>query len=348
MMNFKEFMNYLQPTQEELHSTLPGWLLDKGYRVHSCEHGIIGLSPFGEVPTLVAHMDTINTHRCDDEVYNSYFNAELKNGFVTLTKSAKAAGIKCLGADDRAGIYTVIKAVEELESEHLPHIIFTTDEEIGCVGSSAMTDNKCSGCIEYLHAMETPYLIQVDRGRHEDSWQEAVYYSYNTDASMLSTDIENAGFITAHGSFTDIGELAPYLEVPAVNISASYEFEHTPQERLNWHMFKTNFNNLMFFLNTNWYNSYGEYQEAKKWGNVTIANGYSSHSGSEDWYDVASEHSVYDMKEIITDVNELAYASGLDEDGLDDYLYDIFGNNTDYREQFIENMYAFISGEIVC
>lgn len=341
-MNFTEFMTYLAPTQEELHHSLPSWLLDKGYRTHSCENGIIALSPFGEVPTLVAHMDTINTHRADEGTYNDYFNAELKDGFVKLTTGAIKAGIKCLGADDRAGIYTIIKAVEELESEHLPHVIFTTNEEIGCVGSSDMTGNTCSGCIEYLHAMETNYLVQIDRGRHEDSWQEAVYYDYDEDSSLLSNDIEDSGFVTASGSFTDIGELAPYLQVPAVNISASYEFEHTPQERLNWHMFKTNFNNLMFFLTTNWYANYGEYQTKKsKWNQgVSLAS-------NEDWYDVYA-NSGFDTEAIITDVNELGYASGLSNNALEKYLVDIFDNDFDRRERFLDNMYAFMSGEIVC
>lgn len=340
-MNIKEIKHWLSLTQDETKVELTDILIQKGYRVHSCGNGLIAVSAFGKVPTLVAHMDTINTHRCSDEIFDAYFNCELfEDGFIKLTSGAKKAGVKCLGADDRAGIYTIIKAMDELESEHLPHVIFTTDEEVGCVGSSAMTSNTCSGCIEFLNMMETNVLIQVDRGRHENSWQEAVYYDYDVDSSRLEDDILNAGFVTAHGSYTDIGELAPYLQVPAVNISASYEFEHRPEERLNWHMFKTNYNNLMYFLSQNWYVEYGKYKSNS--GYDKTGYGTASFSGSEDWYYV--QPSVYDMQELINDINEFAYVSTLDETELDKYLQDIFGTHVGYRETFLDNYYTWLGG----
>lgn len=340
MMEITEMNHWLSLTQEEALMELPTILLEKGYRLHECEAGIIAISPFGKVPTLVAHLDTINTHRANAEVVDAYFDTVLSNGYLKLSTGAQKAGVKCLGADDRAGVYTIIKAMELLESEHLPHVIFTTDEEIGCVGSGKMTDNKCSGCIEHLHALDTNVLIQIDRGRHDGSWQEAVYYSYNTDSSALEENILDSGFVTAQGSYTDIGELAPYLEVPAVNISASYEYEHTPQERLHWHMFQQNFENLMYFLSNHWYDDYGIYVDEKNWANM-INTGY----GSEDWYDVASTTSSltgYSMKQALEDKSELGYASTLGDVDLDCYLFEMFGDNYEYREQFLDNMYALL------
>lgn len=341
MMNLKELGTWFNPTQKELQNTLPSMLLEKGYRVHACENGIIAISPFGKVPTLVAHLDTINTHRADAEVVDAYYNFELNlDGFVTLTTGAQKAGVKCLGADDRAGVYTVMESLNLLESEHLPHVIFTTNEEIGCVGSGDMCGDTCGGCQSYLQTIDTNLLIQVDRGRHDGSWQEAVYYSYDTDASRLENDILDSGFVTAQGSYTDIGELAPYLNVPAVNISASYEYEHTPNERLHWHMFQQNFENLMYFLSKHWYDEYGVYVDEKSWINVP------SHQGSESWYDVASTSLLtgYTMEQAVSDKVELGYASTLGDVELETYLIDMFGNNTDYRERFLDNMYTYLGG----
>lgn len=342
MMNLKELGKWFNPTQEELQNTLPSMLLEKGYRVHACQNGIIAISPFGKVPTLVAHLDTINTHRADAEVVDAYYNFELNlDGFVTLTTGAQKAGVKCLGADDRAGVYSVMKSLELLESEHLPHVIFTTNEEIGCVGSGNMCDDTCGGCETFLQAMDTNFLVQIDRGRHDGSWQEAVYYSYDTDASRLEADVLNSGFVTAQGSYTDIGELAPALNVPAVNISASYEFEHTPNERLHWHMFQQNFENMMYFLGQHWYDEYGTYVDESKWINVN------TYGGSEDWYSVQSGTGVssltgYSMEQCVEDKVELGYASTLGDVDLEKYLVDMFGNNTELREQFLDNMYTFL------
>jgi putative aminopeptidase FrvX len=58
-----------------------------------------------------------------------------------------------LGADDRAGVFAIIKI---LQSGLRPHIIFTTDEETGGYGAKALTSNACP-------FQDVRYFIELDR-----------------------------------------------------------------------------------------------------------------------------------------------------------------------------------------
>lgn len=43
-----------------------------------------------------------------------------------------------LGSDDRAGVYAIIQIIE---AGYKPHVIFTTDEEIGAVGAQKLIED---------------------------------------------------------------------------------------------------------------------------------------------------------------------------------------------------------------
>ena len=58
-----------------------------------------------------------------------------------------------LGADDRAGVFAIIQI---LQSGLRPHIIFTTDEEKGCLGAEALAKTECP-------FQELKYIIELDR-----------------------------------------------------------------------------------------------------------------------------------------------------------------------------------------
>ena len=58
-----------------------------------------------------------------------------------------------------------------------PHILFTTDEEVGCQGSKKAVEEKL---LEEFS--EASMLIQVDRGVHEGYWNEMVFYNYDHES----------------------------------------------------------------------------------------------------------------------------------------------------------------------
>lgn len=160
----------------------------------------------GDIPVgLVAHMDTV----WETDLKHEVFYDMRKNVMLNLDGG---------GYDDKVGIFLIMKLVQE---GFRPHVIFTTDEECGCVGASALATKYP----EYPFG-NLSYLIQLDR-RHEN---DCVFY--DCDNPEFEQYIESFGFRTAYGSFTDICELCPSWGMAGVNLSVGYLNEHTSSEKL--------------------------------------------------------------------------------------------------------------------
>ena len=120
-----------------------------------------------------------------------------------------------LGADDRAGIFGIIKLIRK---GYRPHIIITTDEEIGAFGARALTQTFS----EPFGDMK--YIIQLDRRGTSD----CVFY--DCDNKDFVKYVEGFGFTEAIGSFSDISIICPKWKIAGVNLSIGYIGEHTTSE----------------------------------------------------------------------------------------------------------------------
>lgn len=124
-----------------------------------------------------------------------------------------------LGGDDRAGVYAIIQIIE---NGYRPSIVFTTDEELCCLGAQALIEKKPICPFKNLKA-----IIELDRQGKKDM----VFYGCRN--SSFKKYIKNYDFIFKKGSFSDISILAPAWDVAAVNLSIGYEDEHSPLEILH-------------------------------------------------------------------------------------------------------------------
>lgn len=158
----------------------------------------------GDLPViLVAHMDTV----FKTPKYVAY---DIKKGIM----SAKTG----LGADDRAGIYSILNIVE---SGYRPSILFLEDEEVGCIGAKWFITNKSA------KSLKGNFFIELDRKGKDD----AVYYDcINSD---FSDYIESFGFKPQYGAYSDISVICPSFDLAGVNLSIGYYDQHTPNETLN-------------------------------------------------------------------------------------------------------------------
>lgn len=157
----------------------------------------------GDIPIgMIAHMDTVCT------APPRWVNND--NGVISNSNKKD-----CLGADDRAGIYGILHLIRE---GYRPTVIFTEDEEIGCVGADKFA--QCG------FELDLNYLIELDRQGIDD----AVYYE--CDNVDFEDYITSFGFKTAMGSYSDISKIAPQLGVSAVNLSIGYHGQHTSREIL--------------------------------------------------------------------------------------------------------------------
>lgn len=253
------FIDVLTKTQTEMQEWLPEVLADYGYQIKVTDYMIQAISSEENQPCLVAHLDTINTKR-KNYSYGSYYSTGSTLSTVTSTEKDRTpeeedilvtdhyillspeckSSIQCLGADDRVGVKTIL---DILEMGLRPHILFTTDEEVGCVGSRKAVEENA---LEELR--EASMLIQIDRGVHERSWHEMVTYDFDPESHKEIFDELRKTYTMATGSYTDVAVLGPHLNKSIVNVSASYRHEHTTDEFINLDAYEYNTQGLIKFI----------------------------------------------------------------------------------------------------
>lgn len=198
-----------QLEQKKLKKFLLKLLQKSGYTVYN--HKGFLYAP-GDIPILLcAHMDTV--HKEVPTVFHD------NNGYISSPQG--------IGGDDRCGV----QIITEIISEGLkPHILFTEDEELGCVGAelfSLYLKEETNFASLKSDISPVNFIIELDRRGDND----AVYYSCGTPE--LEEMISRYGFVTQQGSYSDIVEIAPALGVAAVNLSAGYYSEHTLEEYIS-------------------------------------------------------------------------------------------------------------------
>ena len=198
--DYKLLEQLVKLTQKGMHKTMASYLRRKYKNVICTEKYIVAV---GDIPiALVAHMDTVFKYPVTDMYYDS------QKGVIWSPEG--------LGADDRAGIFAIIKV---LQSGLRPSVILTTDEETGAIGASALAEKDCP-------IPDLKYMIQLDRRGTND----CVFYDcYNPDFIQY---VEKFGFVEHWGSFSDISVLMPAWKICGVNLSVGYKDEHSVSEVL--------------------------------------------------------------------------------------------------------------------
>lgn len=134
-----------------------------------------------------------------------------------------------LGADDRAGVFTILKI---LESGLRPHVLFTTDEETGGSGARQFAKSYHKKVLDY----GIKYILEIDRRGISD----AVFYG--CDNQNFENYILSFGWQKKTGTFSDISIICPQVGIAGVNVSAGYFNEHLEVEHLSLLTLQQNYN----------------------------------------------------------------------------------------------------------
>lgn len=190
---FKKIAKLDQATLKSMLHKLLSEIAD--YTVYSTD---LFIAAEGNIPiVLVAHMDTV-------------FNRPPKDFYFDEKRGALWSP-EGLGADDRAGIFAILKIIG---SGLHPHILFTCDEETG--GAGAIDASQYGSFFGDIR-----YVIELDRRGSND----CVFYDCNnTDFIQY---VETFGFKEAIGTFSDISIICPVWKTAGVNLSVGYYNEHT-------------------------------------------------------------------------------------------------------------------------
>lgn len=190
----------------------------KGLKKHCTRMlGIAGYEPIvqdgfvyaqGTFPVLlVAHLDTVH-------------EKPIKK--IRRFEDGTISSPQGIGGDDRCGVYAILKIIKEIPCS----VLFTEDEECGCIGAHKFTKTTlCQSLISKFN-----YILEFDRRDAKD----AVYY--NCDNQEFCDFISQGGYFKkAWGSCSDISVIAPVLKTAAVNLSSGYHSAHTTKEVINIH-----------------------------------------------------------------------------------------------------------------
>lgn len=163
----------------------------------------------GTAPVMLeAHLDTVHKE-CVRDICKS------ADGDIIMSPQG-------IGGDDRCGVYALLQVWKNAKVK--PFLLFTCDEEIGCIGASKFAHDYDNGKIKMKGLNKLKFIIEIDRKGKDD----AVYYECDNDE--FEDYITSKGFKTQWGSCSDICETAPSLGVAAVNLSSGYYNQHTLHE----------------------------------------------------------------------------------------------------------------------
>ena len=194
MKNFKEICTMTQP---EVKKYMDAYLASNNYDPIS-EDGFLYAK--GDIPVLlVAHMDTVHKEKCTE----------------IIESDGKISSPQGIGGDDRCGVFMIMNIIKE---QHCS-VLLCEDEEVGCVGASKFCKT------DYIKKLDVNYMIEFDRRGSVD----AVFYSC-ANKDFENFVIDNTGYKTAWGSFSDISKLGPAAKLAAVNLSCGYYNAHTTNE----------------------------------------------------------------------------------------------------------------------
>ena len=180
----------------------------------------------GESPVcLVSHLDTVHKELPENVLY------EKSSGLMWSPQG--------IGGDDRCGTFALLSILaSQLENnKQKPTMLFTTNEEVGCVGASVAANKIPKEMMAHIK-----FLVEIDRRGIDDCF-------YNTRNAEFEKFIEGFGFTKNRGSCSDISKLSPVLNVASTNVSAGYFNEHTKSEYINVNHLMDTINKVINILN---------------------------------------------------------------------------------------------------
>lgn len=262
-------------------------MLKRYYSTVIDEDGFLYVPSVNVDVMLTAHMDTVHPNKCKK--------------IVEVERDGKKAlwSPQGIGGDDRCGVFMICELLKT--TEFRPSIVFCEDEEIGGRGS----DKFANWLKNHDECTNIKYIIELDRKNATD----AVFYDCGND-EFKDYITKTIGYKEAIGSFSDIGNISPVLDVASVNLSCGYYKEHTLEHYVVVSEMEHTFEVLKYLLDDSVNVDKFDYQEIEWYpSNYYGYNyGYGYGGGLQQW---AEEYMIVAIKNgtQITEIYEGTYES---------------------------------------
>lgn len=155
-----------------------------------------------EKPCVVAHLDSVHMRTGKVSLYGDY---------LTSTQG--------IGGDDKCGIVACLEIIKYSDV----NIIFTVDEEIGGIGARKVLFDKLKN---------TSYFIEIDRKGSSDVITNLVFGDSVTKEFIekITPFMNKYKFKESAGTYTDLCDIIPEVEICGINLSAGYYNPHRKTE----------------------------------------------------------------------------------------------------------------------
>ena len=210
----------LTQTQEECFEMLLNVTQDFSQTYSKNEYIIVNTNNMPK-PMLCIHLDTTNGHSGVNKE-----DTHIEGSLITLKSTSKN---KCLGGDDRAGLWIALQLIKSMQNGYIPKdkysFGFFCDEEVGGLGSTAYLNSK------HFKEHQHTCFIGLDRRNTQQGTPEMALYGCNNE-NLIS--LFKGAYETHYGSFTDASNLAEGTSLACINLSVGYNNEHTREEYINF------------------------------------------------------------------------------------------------------------------
>lgn len=263
---------------------------------------------------LVAHMDTVHDSKPDLILFDS------DQGIIWSPQG--------IGGDDRGGIYSIIYVINKFQKDKkdLPCVLFTTNEEVGCVGASSAADELKEEIKDLFFA------IELDRKGSKDM---VFYGCENPDFESF---IKEFGFEKASGSCSDISKICPKWGIAGVNLSHGVYNCHSKQELIYVDEMFDTINKVISILNSDKKKRF-DYKSKIAVNNKLNLSNKSKSFYQKNYEDYISKvnSKIYDFDDNEVEEDDYGYMYGCYDDYMSHYNTDLPPLNED--DSMVEERY---------
>ena len=207
----------VHPNEAEIHAWLCTWL--DGHKIKYETDGLNIYRLTGNKVVLSAHMDQVKTN---GQAVHFYKDGDVIKGYNKDYKQTS------LGADDKNGIWIILKILEEKPDTDF---IISYGEELGCIGIESMKailDDKLKQDMIAIVLDRRCVGEILDKGSSDNYCCTLAQDLCNFWNMTIGDDL----FETGSGSVSDTNVLCKYCE--SVNIGVGYYNPHTEKEETNF------------------------------------------------------------------------------------------------------------------
>ncbi len=278
------------------------------YITENCGNVELVTDPYGNLlctkgdsktyPCLASHIDQVqHVHSKDFEV--------VSNGEVCFGYSHKSREQQGLGADDKNGIFICLECLKTFD---VLKVAFFVGEEVGCVGSHAVSLDFFSDC---------RFIIEPDRRGGSDLITSMFVGKVCSDEFIKAIGAPDYGYSEERGSITDVGTLVDRgVGISCLNLSCGYYCAHTDEEFTVLSELQNCLDFVMHVINDcrevfPFTVSYGGYDIGRNYGYRNYGYGYGSYGyGSYGGRTLESCLTKHQAKQAVVEEEEDEYVDG--------------------------------------